>query len=64
MFVTEIDGLKLDGSKIKSGASDMVEAVRAIIKDHRIKSPLPRSTLTKKGKAVKKGKAEGPEAQA
>ena len=61
-FVAEIDGLKLDGLKIKSGTPEMIEALRAMVKDHKVESALPRCTLTKKGKSSKKEKAEDPEA--
>jgi hypothetical protein len=47
VFVAEIDGLKLDGLKIRSGAPDLVEALRAIAKSHKVGKPLPSCTLTK-----------------
>jgi hypothetical protein len=48
LFVAEVEGLKLDSQKIKSGTLDMAEALRAMAKSHKVKTPLPRCTLTKK----------------
>lgn len=49
LFVSEVEGLKLDRLKIKSGGPDVVEALRAIAKSHKVKTPLPRCTLARKG---------------
>ena len=48
LFVAEVEGLKLDGPKIKSGAPETIKALRAIAKSHKVDTPLPRCKLKRK----------------